>query len=244
MNLEELLDCIIDGVGCLVNNKKIYSAAMLSSMCIEIMGRIKSEKPDFLTSEEDAASLFRNALKQVDGLKDYNKLIFNSKDYPKVDDLDATRMIQELKSLKERRKIARTEFKSIDSQVKELERKLYERLREIGLKQEKSFDLYYALRCGFAHNCLPGENLALTDDLPEHPYGVNDSKQEIVLGVKNLYDNLKKAQESLKENTRMAEQVLYVYDAPVYWLNRGNGQKTELGNFTVSACGEFRKPED
>lgn len=238
MKLKELLNHIIDGSDFLAENDKMYAAAMLASMSVEILGRVKLDDENFLTKDDDSATLFRRAIKEIDGLMDYRKLIFESKNYTNDKDETIKNIAKELADKKRELRLKKAAFEEQKKEVSNVEKRLYDALKQQG-REGKKFDLYYALRCGFAHNCLPGERLGLTDKLNNHPYGIEKESSNYVLGVKNFIDNLKKAKAKLDslEETKMNTEVLQIHQANVWWFDLGSNSYNDLEeNVSYSAC--------
>lgn len=212
-----ILQAVLDGMKVLVEStdsksykpRNPYAAAVLGSVCIELMGRCMHDGDDWMSDALDATGQFNKAL-TLDGLSNYKDLEGLWK-YDKTDDsrLDNHRKkilnSEPIMSKNAEYLAAKKEANEKYSESKSASNKrdvLYEELNNLRLQAgipsfDKGFSLFKALRCGFSHTCRPQSRLLLTDSIDENG-GVQNTGKYVVLGVKQLYQNLVKAQNDLK----------------------------------------------
>ncbi len=203
--------------------KNPYAAALLGSVCIELMGRCLYEGDDWMSDSLDATQQFNNALTDLDGLSNYNNVNGLWK-YEKMMDARLSDTKKELlnkepivsvsaqyESAKKEASQKMRESKKASAERDELYEKLNELRSQAGLPTlDKGFSLFKALRCGFAHTCRPQEGLLLTNSI-DYSNGVVNDGNSVVLGVQQLYENLIKAKEDLKKKGKhYSDAFIYV----------------------------------
>lgn len=226
----DILQTILDGMKTLLEAsssesfqpKNPYAAALLGSVCIELMGRCLYKGDDWMSDSLDATQQFNNALTNLDGLSNY-KHVNGLWKYDKAMDAQLSAAKKECLS-KEPVKSVSADYdlkkRAASQKISESKKacterdESYEKLNElrcrVGLPAfNKGFSLFKALRCGFAHTCRPQEGLLLTNSIDRNNGVVNDGDC-VVLGVQQLYENLIKAKDDLEKKGK------HYFDAFIY----------------------------
>lgn len=235
VSLKELLKSIVSGAQLLVKSGNTYAAAILTCQCVELLGRIKTDEPDFLTSPKvSSAELFRMAIEGFEDLLKYKGMLLQSADYTKHSDPEVKQLAEKAKELGENRRLSAKNMRSAEQNLDEINVKLFERLVSLGQKP-KRFDLYKALRCGLTHNGVPGQSLGLTENFPtDAAYGIEKMPEERnVLNLSLFIADVDRCVSKLDNNykTQMDKEVLDVQKCEVY---NPNNLSQSLGVCTVS----------
>ncbi len=211
----KIIETLLSGMDVLIRNRNQYAAAMLGSICIELLGRCKNDTANWL-DDNNAKDNFNRALKELNGLTIYQEQGvsgFCKKDIPNdvKDDYEA------LKNAKKSLRKPLEEKKKCEKRVADSLKK-----HNLSLMELDGFDFYKYFRCGFAHTGRPQGNLALTDSIPQEFCKENTSSENtssgdilkeglwvsneqklVIIGVDELAKNIRKALKQLQDENNV-----------------------------------------